>query len=167
MRVDARGGDNPPHQEARRLGLLTPEVRGHLLGARKEMLSALRSLIDAALDKMEEKEARAARGARRSRWSRRSDLASSRSRSPSLLMPATARTKSPSDALLRRSSCSFGPMGLLDAPRRPVEAVEGEEGLVDLANVVAVRRQILPRLLHQRLRVRHLPLGQQSVDVEA
>ena len=28
-----------------------------MLGARKEMLSALRSLIDAALDKMEEEEA--------------------------------------------------------------------------------------------------------------
>ncbi len=38
------------------LGLLTPEVRGHMLGARKETLSALRSLIDAALARMEEKE---------------------------------------------------------------------------------------------------------------
>ena len=39
------------------LRLLTPEVRGHMLGARKEMLSALRSLIDAALARMDEKEA--------------------------------------------------------------------------------------------------------------
>ena len=38
------------------LKLLAPEVRGHLLGARKEMLSALRSLIDVALEKMDEKE---------------------------------------------------------------------------------------------------------------
>ena len=38
------------------LRLLTPEVRGHMLGARKEMLSTLRSLIDAALARMEEKE---------------------------------------------------------------------------------------------------------------
>jgi hypothetical protein len=38
------------------LGLLTPEVRGHMLGARKETLSALRSLIDAALERMEAKE---------------------------------------------------------------------------------------------------------------
>jgi hypothetical protein len=36
------------------LGVLTPEVRAHMLGARKEMLTALRSLIDAALDKLEE-----------------------------------------------------------------------------------------------------------------
>ena len=38
------------------MGVLTPEVRSHMLGARKEMLTALRSLIDAALDKMEEQE---------------------------------------------------------------------------------------------------------------
>jgi hypothetical protein len=38
------------------LGVLTPEVRAHMLGARKEVLSALRSLIDAALDKMEQEE---------------------------------------------------------------------------------------------------------------
>jgi len=38
------------------LGMLTPEVRSHMLGVRKEMLSALRSLIDAALDRMEEEE---------------------------------------------------------------------------------------------------------------
>jgi len=38
------------------MGVLTPEVRAHVLGARKEMLTALRSLIDAALDKMEEQE---------------------------------------------------------------------------------------------------------------
>jgi hypothetical protein len=38
------------------LGVLTPEVRAHMLGARKEMLTALRSLIDAALDKLEEQD---------------------------------------------------------------------------------------------------------------
>jgi len=45
--------------------LLTPEVRGHMLGARKEMLSALRSLIDAALEKMAEKETPRTRRTRR------------------------------------------------------------------------------------------------------
>jgi len=39
------------------LGMMTPEFRAHMIGARKEMLGALRSLIDAALDKMEEQEA--------------------------------------------------------------------------------------------------------------
>ncbi len=43
------------------LGLLTPEVRTHMLGMRKEMLSALRSIIDAALDKMEEEPPRTRR----------------------------------------------------------------------------------------------------------
>jgi len=38
------------------LRLLTPEVHGHMLGARREMLGALRSLIDAALERMEAKE---------------------------------------------------------------------------------------------------------------
>ena len=38
------------------MGLMTPEFRSHVVGAQKEMLSALRSLIDAALDKMEAEE---------------------------------------------------------------------------------------------------------------
>jgi hypothetical protein len=38
------------------MGLMTPEFRSHVIGAQKEMLSALRSLIDAALDKMEKEE---------------------------------------------------------------------------------------------------------------
>jgi hypothetical protein len=35
--------------------VLPPEVRGHVLEARKEVLMALRSLIDAALERMDEK----------------------------------------------------------------------------------------------------------------
>ncbi len=45
------------------LRVLAPEVRGHLLEARKETLMALRSLIDAALARLEEKE----KGTRRRR----------------------------------------------------------------------------------------------------
>jgi hypothetical protein len=36
--------------------MLSPEVRGHLLSARKEMLMAMRNLIDAALAGIQEKE---------------------------------------------------------------------------------------------------------------
>lgn len=38
------------------LEMLSPEVRGHLLSARKEMLMAVRNLIDAALAGIQEKE---------------------------------------------------------------------------------------------------------------
>jgi hypothetical protein len=37
--------------------LLSPEARGHLLDARKDVLMAVRSLIDAALSGLEEKKA--------------------------------------------------------------------------------------------------------------
>jgi hypothetical protein len=43
--------------------VLNPEIRGHVLEARKEMLMALRSLIDAALERLDEKE----KGGRRRR----------------------------------------------------------------------------------------------------
>lgn len=36
--------------------MFSPEVRGHLLSARKEMLMAMRNLIDAALAGLAEKE---------------------------------------------------------------------------------------------------------------
>ena len=36
--------------------MLSPEVRGHLLSARKEMLMAMRNLIDAALAGIAEKD---------------------------------------------------------------------------------------------------------------
>jgi hypothetical protein len=36
--------------------MLSPEVRGHLLGARKEMLMAMRNLIDAALAGIQERD---------------------------------------------------------------------------------------------------------------
>ncbi|MGD0765768.1 MAG: hypothetical protein ABR978_05620 [Dehalococcoidia bacterium] len=36
--------------------VLNPEIRGHVLEARKEVLMALRSLIDVALERMDEKE---------------------------------------------------------------------------------------------------------------
>ncbi|MDI6857508.1 MAG: hypothetical protein QME71_04235 [Dehalococcoidia bacterium] len=36
--------------------MFSPEVRGHLLSARKEMLMAMRNLIDAALAGLTEKE---------------------------------------------------------------------------------------------------------------
>jgi hypothetical protein len=42
-----------------------PEARGHVLEARKETLLALRSLVDAALERLEEKEG--TRGRRRRR----------------------------------------------------------------------------------------------------
>jgi hypothetical protein len=38
------------------LHLLGPEARGHLLEARKETLLAVRSLLDAALERLEEEE---------------------------------------------------------------------------------------------------------------
>jgi hypothetical protein len=38
------------------LRMLSPEVRGHLLSARKEMLMAMRNLIDAALAGIAEKD---------------------------------------------------------------------------------------------------------------
>lgn len=41
-----------PHQ----LRWLPEETRSHLVGARKEMLLALRSLIDRAIERVEEKE---------------------------------------------------------------------------------------------------------------
>lgn len=43
--------------------LLPPEVRSHMLAARREMLLALRSLVDAAIEGLEERERRA--GSRR------------------------------------------------------------------------------------------------------
>jgi hypothetical protein len=38
------------------LRLLAPEVRTHLLGARKETLLAVRSLLDTALERLQEEE---------------------------------------------------------------------------------------------------------------
>jgi hypothetical protein len=40
------------------LSLLPPEVREHLLGARKETLLALRTMVDAAITRLEEEEPR-------------------------------------------------------------------------------------------------------------
>ena len=44
---------------------LRPEARGHLLEARKETLLALRSMVDAALERLEEKEGTRKRRRRR------------------------------------------------------------------------------------------------------
>jgi hypothetical protein len=42
--------------------LLSEQTRGHVRASRKEMLLALRSLIDVAVDKMEEKEKASGKG---------------------------------------------------------------------------------------------------------
>ena len=44
---------------------LCPEARGHLLEARKETLLALRSMVEAALERLEEKEGARSRRRRR------------------------------------------------------------------------------------------------------
>lgn len=41
------------------LSFLPPEVRDHLLGARKEMLMAARSMIDHALERVDQKQTKA------------------------------------------------------------------------------------------------------------
>ena len=43
----------------------SPEARGHLLEARRETLLALRSIVDAALERLEEKEGTRSRRRRR------------------------------------------------------------------------------------------------------